>query len=77
MMAPWPGINRGTDDTVPVEEARMLYAAAGDPKELRIVRGGDNGIGGRRPFQGPRPAVIEAMNATQGWFRRHLANGPQ
>lgn len=75
--APWLILHGDQDDTVPVEEARTLYAAAGDPKELRIVRGGDHGIGGRHPFQGPRPAVIEAMNATQGWFRRHLANGPQ
>ncbi len=73
--APWLILHGDQDDTVPVEEARMLHAAAADPKELCIVRGGDHGIGGRHPFQGPRPTVIEAMNATQSWFRRHLAGG--
>lgn len=73
--APWLILHGDQDDTVPVEEARTLAAAAADPKELRIVRGGDHGLGGRHPFQGPRPTVIEAMNATQAWFRRHLAGG--
>lgn len=71
--APWLILHGDLDDTVPVEEARHLFAAASEPRELRIVSGGDHGLGGRHPFQGPRPPVIEAMNLTQGWFRRYLA----
>lgn len=71
--APWLILHGDLDDTVPVDEARALFAAAGEPRELRIVAGGDHGLGGRHPFQGPRPPVIEAMNLTQRWFRRYLA----
>jgi fermentation-respiration switch protein FrsA (DUF1100 family) len=71
--APWLILHGDLDETVPVEEARSLYAAASEPRELRIVKGGDHGLGGRHPFQGPRPTVIEAMNLTQRWFRKYLA----
>jgi dienelactone hydrolase len=70
--APWLILHGDQDETVPVAEAQTLLAAAAEPKELHIVRGGDHGLGGRHPFQGPRPTVIEAMNLTQRWFRAHL-----
>jgi dienelactone hydrolase len=71
--APWLILHGDVDETVPVDEARALFAAAQAPRELHIVSGGDHGLGGRHPFQGPRPPVIEAMNLTQRWFRRYLA----
>jgi dienelactone hydrolase len=71
--APWLILHGDLDETVPVDEARALFAAAREPRELRIVAGGDHGLGGRHPFQGPRPPLIEAMNLTQSWFRRYLA----
>jgi len=71
--APWLILHGDLDETVPVEEARTLYGAAAEPRELHVVAGGDHGLGGRHPFQGPRPTVIEAMNLTQRWFRRYLA----
>ncbi len=70
--APWLILHGDQDDTVPVEEAQTLFATASEPKAIHIVRGGDHGLGGRHPFQGPRPTVIEAMNHTQRWFRAHL-----
>jgi dienelactone hydrolase len=71
--APWLILHGEADDSVPVEEARTLYAAAREPRELHIMPGADHGLGGRHPFQGPRPTIVEAMNRTQRWFRRYLA----
>jgi uncharacterized protein len=73
--APWLILHGDADDSVPVEEARALHAAAREPKELHIMPGADHGLGGRHPFQGPRPTIIEAMNRTQRWFRRYLSGG--
>lgn len=72
--APWLILHGDQDDTVPVAEARALHTAAAAPRELHVIAGGDHGLGGRHPFQGPRPTVIEAMNRTQSWFRHYLAD---
>ncbi len=58
---------------MPVEAGRQLAAAAADPHRLEIVAGGSHTFGAQHPFAGPTPALIEALNATQAWFRRHLA----
>jgi pimeloyl-ACP methyl ester carboxylesterase len=70
--APWLLVHGEADDTVPVASGRALAAAAAPPVETLFVAGGDHGLGGRHPFKGPSPPLIQAMNATQTWYRRHL-----
>lgn len=69
---PWLIVHGDADETVPAGDADVLHAAAAPPVELLKVAGGDHGLGGRHPFGGPTPALIEALNATQRFLRRHL-----
>ena len=48
--------------------ARGGVAAGGTARSAR----GDHGLGGKHPFRGPTPQLIQAMNATVAWYRRHL-----
>jgi pimeloyl-ACP methyl ester carboxylesterase len=73
--APWLLVHGSADETVPLAEARLLAAAAAAPCRLHVVAAGSHTFGTRHPFVGPTPQLIEAMNATQSWLRRHLA-GP-
>ena len=70
--APWLIVHGDRDETVPVTEARQLAAEAAAPCELRLVAGGDHTLGAKHPFDGPTPHLVEALNATQEWFRNHL-----
>lgn len=70
---PWLVLHGENDETVPVAEAHALAGAAGETLELHIVPGGNHTFGAQHPFVGPTPALIEVMNATQVWLRRHLA----
>ena len=70
--APWLILHGDRDETVPVEEARLLASHAAAPCELRVIPDGDHTFGAKHPFDGPTPQLIEALNATQEWFRRHL-----
>ncbi len=74
--APWLQIHGEQDEAVPLDEARMLCAAAAELHELKIIAAGSHTFGARHPFVGPTPALIEALNATQSWFRQHLGNSP-
>lgn len=71
--APWLVVHGSEDETVPAAEARELARVAASPKELLLVAGGGHTFGAVHPFAGPTPQLIEAMNATQTWLRRHLA----
>jgi dienelactone hydrolase len=70
--APWLIVHGEADETVPVSEAAALDAHAADPHELLLVPGANHTFGARHPFAGPTPALIQALNATQTWFRRYL-----
>lgn len=70
--APWLILHGEEDESVPVAEGRELAAAAAEPVELLVVPGGSHTFGARHPFAGPTPELIQALNATQSWFRRHL-----
>ena len=74
--APWLLVHGEADETVPVVAAEQLLSAAGGPREkldfLRVP-GGDHSFGARHPFSGPTPVLIQSLNATQRWFRRHLS----
>jgi dienelactone hydrolase len=81
--APWLIVHGEEDETVSADDARRLEQAARRPDrgpaanttELLLVPGASHTFGARHPFAGPTPQLIQAMNATQRWFRRHLATG--
>jgi pimeloyl-ACP methyl ester carboxylesterase len=70
--APWLIVHGEEDESVPVAEAQRLAARAGGEKELLILLGANHTFGVRHPFAGPTPQLIQALNATQRWFRTHL-----
>jgi pimeloyl-ACP methyl ester carboxylesterase len=78
--APWLIVHGAEDETVPAAEAQYLAGLAGlaaqgsarAATELLIVPGASHTFGSRHPFAGPTPQLIQALNATQRWFRKHL-----
>ena len=70
--SPWLLVHGTEDETVPVDEARRLAERASGEASLLEVDGAGHTFGARHPFAGPTRELIEAMNATQTWFRRHL-----
>ncbi len=77
--APWLIVHGEADETVAAEDARRLDRARppgqSAPRELLLIPGATHTFGARHPFAGPTPHLIQAMNATQRWFRRYLADG--
>jgi uncharacterized protein len=71
---PWLIIHGDDDESVPAEDGRRLAAAAGTagPAELLLIHGAGHTFGAQHPFAGPTPHLIQALNATQTWFRRFL-----
>ena len=70
--APWLIVHGDDDETVPVDEARLLAKEAAAPSELLVIEGANHTFGAQHPFAGPTPQLVQALNATQRWFRRHL-----
>jgi fermentation-respiration switch protein FrsA (DUF1100 family) len=70
--APWLIVHGAEDETVPVAAAHLHAERATGPTELLVVPGGDHTFGARHPFTGPTPQLIQALNATQRWFREYL-----
>jgi pimeloyl-ACP methyl ester carboxylesterase len=70
--APWLIVHGDADESVPAAEGERLAAAAGEPSELVLVGGAGHTFGATHPFDHPTPHLVEAMNATQVWVRRHL-----
>ena len=67
---PWLIVHGEEDESVPVTEAdRLAEVSSG---ELLRIPGANHTFGARHPFVGPTPQLIQALNATQRWFRRHL-----
>jgi pimeloyl-ACP methyl ester carboxylesterase len=69
--APWLIVHGADDESVPAAEAAELAARAAGTHELRLIPGAGHTFGVKHPFAGPTPHLIEALNATQTWFRRH------
>ncbi len=70
--APWLAVHGEEDETVPFTDAERLAAAAAPPFALVAVPRGSHTFGSRHPFQGPTRELIQALNATQQWLRKHL-----
>jgi dienelactone hydrolase len=72
VLAPWLIVHGEEDESVAVSDADRLAAASSGSHELLRIPGANHTFGARHPFVGPTPHLIQAMNATQRWFRRHL-----
>ncbi len=70
--APWLIVHGEDDESVPAAEADRLSEAASGVHERLLIPGANHTFGSRHPFIGPNPHLIQALNATQRWFRRHL-----
>jgi len=70
--APWLIVHGEEDESVPIGEAHRLAGRAAGTTELLVVPGANHTFGSRHPFTGPTPQLIQALNATQRWFREHL-----
>ncbi len=66
--APWLIVQGSGDLTAPVDADRL----AGSEREILVIPGAGHSFGTRHPFAGPTPQLIQALNATQRWFRAHL-----
>lgn len=69
---PWLIVHGGRDESVPASEGERLASQAAPPAELLLIPEADHTFCVRHPFAGPSPSLIQALNATQTWFRRHL-----
>jgi fermentation-respiration switch protein FrsA (DUF1100 family) len=65
-------VHGGDDESVPAAEAAELDARAAGTHELLAIPAAGHTFGARHPFAGPTPHLIQALNATQTWFRRYL-----
>jgi uncharacterized protein len=72
LRAPWLIVHGAEDETVPAEEGRRLAGQAGGERELLVIPGASHTFGSRHPFVSPTPQLIQALNATQRWFRAYL-----
>lgn len=71
-LAPWLIVHGEEDESVPAAEARLLSERATGETELLLIPGANHTFGSRHPFAGPTPQLVQALNATQSWFRAHL-----
>jgi uncharacterized protein len=70
---PWLIVHGEADESVALEEARVLHrAAAGSADLLRIVDAGHT-FGASHPFTGESEQLDAALQATVAWFDRHLS----
>ncbi len=69
---PWLIVHGENDEAVPVTDARRLAAAATATHELLLIPDTGHTFGAQHPFAGPTPPLIQVMNATQTWLKRHL-----
>jgi dienelactone hydrolase len=69
---PWLVVHGDADTSVPVDEGRQLFEAAGESTELLVVEGADHGFNGKHPYAGATPELRIAADATLEWFDTHL-----
>lgn len=69
---PWLIVHGDADTSVPVDEGRQLFEAAGESTELLVVEGADHGFNGKHPYAGATPELRIAADATLQWFDTHL-----
>ena len=71
---PWLIVHGQMDETVPVREAHRLAEKGSEVAHLTTIAGASHTFGATHPMNGPTPQLIEALNATQMWFRKTLSS---
>lgn len=70
---PWLQVHGTADETIPIEEARALHAAADGPHtETMWVEGADHVFGSKHPWAGASEAMEQVFNRTTQFLSRHL-----
>lgn len=69
--APWLVVHGGADESVPATDARDLAGRAADAQLLLIADAGHT-FGIKHPWAGSTPSFDQVLDATTGWFSRHL-----
>lgn len=69
---PWLIVHGEEDASVPAEEGRALFDAAGEDTELLLVEGTGHTFGAVHPYAGATPELRAAVDATMEWFGQHL-----
>lgn len=70
---PWLQVHGTADETIPIEEARALHAAAhGALTETFWVEGADHVFGSKHPWAGASEAMEQVFNRTTRFLSRHL-----
>jgi fermentation-respiration switch protein FrsA (DUF1100 family) len=72
LRAPWLIVHGAADESVPVDEGQRLAERESGEKELMLISVANHTFGSRHPFAGPTPQLVQALNATQRWYRSHL-----
>jgi dienelactone hydrolase len=70
--APWLIVHGTADETVSVDDARVLHTAAAERAELLLLDGATHTFDARHPMGSPPPAADEAIRATTDFFVRLL-----
>jgi len=66
-------IHGQNDESVPVEEAKVIYDHLGSlKKELMIIDGGTHTFGARHPFESMPKELDTVFDLTESWFDRYL-----
>lgn len=72
LQVPWLIVHGDADTSVPVDEGRRLFDAAGEAAELLVVEGADHGFNGKHPYAGATPELQLVTEASLEWFQTHL-----
>jgi uncharacterized protein len=73
---PWLIVHGEADESVGVEDARLLYDATTGSAELLLVPDASHTFGATHPLEAVPAELRVALDATLRWFDRHLAIGP-
>jgi uncharacterized protein len=77
LRSPWLLVHGTADESVTVEDAHRLYAAAGAARaghvELLIIGGANHVFGGAHPLVDVPPALQQLVRRTADFFATHLA----
>ena len=71
--APWLIVHGEADESVPLEDAKELYASANrEITSFIVIQSGTHTFGARHPWAGYTAELEEAMEQTMKWFTHHL-----
>ena len=68
---PWLILHGTADESVRVEEARLLASHAPEAR-LLLLEGAGHTFGAVHPFAGMTPDLAQALDETVKWMGRHL-----